>query len=123
MRLRELLAQIRDHPMVQDPHVNVVPVFDGDKCDVRVRAHDLGDESLKEKYTMPLEDDRKAEGSLAVVLSLTAFKKNFDILSESYLGRFRLEKRRGGWLGCFHSALAGPTVSPRNHCDTTTTRS
>ncbi|KAI4148769.1 MAG: hypothetical protein LQ340_004947 [Diploschistes diacapsis] len=109
--------------MVQDPHVNVVPVFDGDKCDVRVRAHDLGDESLKEKYTMPLEDDRKAEGSLAVVLSLTAFKKNFDILSESYLGRFRLEKRRGGWLGCFHSALAGPTCwrdYPRNQTGTST---
>lgn len=85
-KLREGFAQHRDHESLQDPKVNVVPIFNGNNEELRVRARATEDQSLNEKYIMPLNArDRKPEGSNAVVASIQDFKKNFNLFSESSL--------------------------------------
>jgi hypothetical protein len=86
--LRKVYAQEPTHDAVQDPHVNLVPVFDGQEKDVKIRARDLAKESDDEKshYIMSLKDDeRKATGDAAVVTSFRDFQKNFNLFSESSL--------------------------------------
>ena len=84
--LRKVFAQQPDHPAAKEP--NIVQVFAGHEQDVKVRARDVEAESDKEKdcYIMPLKDeDRKPDGSPAIVQSLRDFKTNFNIFSESSL--------------------------------------
>lgn len=40
-KLREVFAQEPEHPALADQHLNVVPVFDGQQEDVKIRARDL----------------------------------------------------------------------------------
>lgn len=84
--MRKIFAQKPKHPALTQP--SIVPVFEGSKTDLRVRARNLGQESAKEKeaYIMPLkEQDRRVNGSPAIVQSLKDFRTNFNVFSESAL--------------------------------------
>ena len=85
-RLRELFAQDRDHDALKNPKVNAIPIFDKYENLVRIKARKTDDEEPNRKFIMPLKpEDRKLDGLLAVVPSLTDFKKNFTLFSESSL--------------------------------------
>ena len=87
-QLREVYAQERSNPVLDDPYLNVLPVFTKNTPDIRARARDLAVETPeeKDKYIMALPDDkRRANGSLAVVDSLKEFRSNFSVFSESSL--------------------------------------
>ena len=86
--LRKVYAQDPTHDAVQDPNVNLVPVFDGHEKDIKIRARKLEAESEEESshYIMELDDDiRKDTGEPAVVASLKEFQHNFNLFSESSL--------------------------------------
>ncbi|OJD37529.1 ankyrin repeat protein [Diplodia corticola] len=87
-KLREVYAQEPDHPALTDRFLNVTPVFAGQESNAKIRARNLAAESEaeKEKYIMPLDSDqRKPNGSPAVVQSLKEFQTNFTVFSESSL--------------------------------------
>lgn len=87
-KLREVYAQDRRNPALDDPYLNVLPLFTEDTEHITTRARDLAAESEEEKsrYIMQLPDDkRRANGSPATVGSLTGFQKNFNVFSESSL--------------------------------------
>ncbi|KAI0478003.1 ankyrin repeat protein [Xylaria cf. heliscus] len=87
-RLREMYAQDRNNPALDDPHLNVLPLFTKDTPAIQTRARNLDDETQEqqEKYIMPLPDDkRRPSGSPAVVESLKEFRYNFNVFSESSL--------------------------------------
>ncbi|BDD60444.1 hypothetical protein MPDQ_003589 [Monascus purpureus] len=87
--LRKVFAQEPCHPALEDGLLNVVPLFDETgSADVRVRARDLESEppELKEKYIMQLKDDqRRPNGSPAVVSTIKEFQTNFNLFSETSL--------------------------------------
>ncbi|RAL04303.1 ankyrin repeat protein [Aspergillus ibericus CBS 121593] len=87
--VRRLFAQERSHPALQENHLNIVPLYDArGNADVRVRARDLASEpsTIKERYIMPLkEEDRRPNGTPAVVPRLDDFWRNFNIFSEGAL--------------------------------------
>jgi hypothetical protein len=86
--LRKVYAQEPAHDAVQNPNVNLVPVFDGYEKDIKIRARDMSTESDEEKshYIMNLKKgERKATGDAAVVTSFKDFQKNFNLFSESSL--------------------------------------
>lgn len=88
-QLRQLYAQEPDNEILKDDHLNVFPLFsDGEKADIRIRARDLDAEAQAEKdqYVMTLPDEqRRPNGSPAVVQSLKEFQHNFNVFSESSL--------------------------------------
>ncbi|KAF2643091.1 hypothetical protein P280DRAFT_243784 [Massarina eburnea CBS 473.64] len=87
-KLREVFAQEPDHPALADPHLNIVPVFAGQEKDIKIRRRDLENESEeeKERYIMGLdEEERREDGSLAVVGGLEEFRTNFSLFGESAL--------------------------------------
>lgn len=87
-RLREVYAQERNNPALDDPYINVVPLFNQDTQLITTRARDLSAESEEEKskYVMALPDDkRRPHGSPATVASVTEFQHNFNVFSESSL--------------------------------------
>ncbi|KAF6843514.1 ankyrin repeat protein [Colletotrichum musicola] len=87
-QLRSVFAQDRKNPALDDPHINLVPLFNENTKNIKTRARFLAAESQeeKERYIMALPDDkRRANGSPAVVSSLKDFRKNFNIFSESSL--------------------------------------
>ncbi|KAF2093581.1 ankyrin repeat protein [Rhizodiscina lignyota] len=85
-KAREVFAQESNHPALADHHINVVPLFGPDgSTTLKVRARNLGTESeqQQEKYIMPLKDeDRKKDGSPAIVPTLRTFRDNFNVFSE-----------------------------------------
>ncbi|KAH8176109.1 ankyrin repeats (3 copies) domain-containing protein [Sarocladium implicatum] len=84
--LRTVYAQDRQNPMLNDPHLNVVPLFTEDTKHITTRARNLAAESDEEKskYIMALPDDkRRPHGSPATVASIDEFRKNFNLFSES----------------------------------------
>lgn len=86
--LRQLYAQDRNNKTLDDPYLNVLPLFTQATQDIKTRARNLEAESPeeKEKYIMALPDDkRRAHGSPAVVQSLKEFRHNFGIFCESSL--------------------------------------
>jgi len=87
-KLREVFAQEPEHPALNDPYLNVVPVFNGHEKHVNIRARNLESETAeeKEKYVMPLRDwERRANGSPAIVHDIKDFQKNFALFCESSL--------------------------------------
>lgn len=87
-RLREVYAQDRQNPILSDPYLNVVPLFNDDTSKITTRARDLSAESEEEKsrYIMPLpEDKRRPHGSPATVADFAEFQHNFNVFSESSL--------------------------------------
>jgi ankyrin repeat protein len=86
--LRSVFAQDRNNPALNDPTINVLPLFTNDTKLITTRARDLASESQEEKdrYMMPLPDEkRRPHGSPAVVADLKEFQKNFGVFSESSL--------------------------------------
>lgn len=87
--LRKIFAQEPANPVLQDNHLNIVPLYDeAGSADVTIRARDLVSEPkhLKEKYIMPLKDDqRRPNGSPAIVSTLKEFQTNFNLFSEASL--------------------------------------
>ncbi|KAI0404447.1 ankyrin repeat protein [Xylaria palmicola] len=87
-RLREMYAQERSNPALDNPYLNVLPLFTKDTPALRTRARNLDSETQeqKDKYIMALpEDKRRKDGSPAVVESLKEFRHNFGVFSESSL--------------------------------------
>ncbi|KAI1426426.1 ankyrin repeat protein [Xylaria sp. FL1777] len=87
-KLREMYAQDRDNHVLDDPYLNVLPLFTKDTSTIQTRARNLSAETQdqKDKYIMPLPDDkRRPNGSPAVVDSLKEFRYNFGVFSESSL--------------------------------------
>ncbi|KAJ5594036.1 uncharacterized protein N7459_000244 [Penicillium hispanicum] len=89
--LRKVFAQDPSRlAAVKDNHVNVVPLYrTAGPTELGVRARDLATEAPedKEKYLLPLrEDQRKANGSPAVVPTLEEFQSNFALFTEGALG-------------------------------------
>ncbi|KAG5981462.1 hypothetical protein E4U55_002909 [Claviceps digitariae] len=87
-RLREVYAQDRKNPILNDPYLNVLPLFTDDTANITTRARDLSVESEEEKsrYIMPLpEDKRRPHGSPATVADFSEFQTNFNVFSESSL--------------------------------------
>ncbi|ORY62245.1 uncharacterized protein BCR38DRAFT_235854 [Pseudomassariella vexata] len=87
-QLREVYAQERNNPVLDDPYLNVLPLFTQSTSDIKTRARNLEAESQgeRDRYIMVLPDDkRRPDGSPAVVASLKEFRHNFNIFSESSL--------------------------------------
>ncbi|KMP01227.1 hypothetical protein CIRG_01367 [Coccidioides immitis RMSCC 2394] len=87
-KLREIFAQEPDSETIADPHVNVVPIYAGFEEQLKVKPRNLESESAREseKYLLPLHPTfRKEEGTLAAAPSLSEFKENFRLFSESSL--------------------------------------
>ncbi|KAL7787534.1 ankyrin repeat-containing domain protein [Trichoderma ceciliae] len=87
-QLRSVFAQDRQNPILNDPYLNVVPLFTDATKSITVRARDLASESEEEKsrYIMALpEDKRRPHSSPATVANVAEFQKNFSIFSESSL--------------------------------------
>jgi hypothetical protein len=87
-QLRQVYAQDRDNPILDDPYLNVLPLFTKDTPDIKTRARNLEAEhpAEKERYIMALPDDkRRANGTPAVVESLKEFRHNFNVFCESSL--------------------------------------
>ncbi|KAA8645611.1 hypothetical protein EYZ11_003498 [Aspergillus tanneri] len=85
--VRKLFAQEPSHPALKDNCIDIVPLYDSNgSSDVRIQARDIPSESpeTREKYILPLQD-RRPNGSSAVVPTLDEFKKNFTIFSEGSL--------------------------------------
>jgi Ankyrin repeats (3 copies) len=86
--IRKLYAQNPEDVLLNDPILNLVPIFAGQQSDLKIRARDFDaeDEIQKSKYIMPLKESmRKPDGSPSVVSSLKDFRHNFNIFSESSL--------------------------------------
>ncbi|RYP91396.1 hypothetical protein DL770_002441 [Monosporascus sp. CRB-9-2] len=87
-QLRELYAQDRSNPILDDPYLNVLPLFTTDAPEIKTRARDLDKETQeeKDKYILALPSDkRRASGSPAVVSTFKEFRHNFNVFSESSL--------------------------------------
>lgn len=87
-QLRTVYAQDRQNPILENPQLNVLPLFTEDTKLITTRARDLAKESEdeKSKYIMPLPDNkRRPHGSPATVASHSEFQKNFNLFSESSL--------------------------------------
>ena len=86
--LRSVYAQDRQNPILNDPYLNVVPLFTENTKLITTRARDLASESEEEKskYIMALPDDkRRPHGSPATVADMAEFQKNFNVFSETSL--------------------------------------
>lgn len=86
--LRKAYAQDPDNEALKDDYLNCLPLFTADTPDIRVRARDLEAEpqAEKDKYIMALPDEqRRLNGSPAVVQSHKDFQRNFNVFSESSL--------------------------------------
>lgn len=87
--LRKAFAQQPGHAAVQDDMGNLTPMFNTrHESEVKIRARDPDAETQGERdtYIMPLRpEERKANGSPAIVQSMQEFKTNFAIFSESSL--------------------------------------
>lgn len=87
--LRRVFAQEPDHPALKNNHLNLVPIYDDTgSTNASIRARDLESESpeLKEKYLLPLEpENRRPNGSPAVVQTVPEFQTNFSLFTEGSL--------------------------------------
>lgn len=78
-QLRSVFAQDRKNPALDDPYINLVPLFNENTKNIKTRARFLAAESQEEKdrYIMALPDDkRRPNGSPAVVSSLKVCIEN-----------------------------------------------
>lgn len=86
--LRSVYAQDRQNPILNNPHLNVLPLFTEDTKLITTRARDLETESDEDKsrYIMALPDDkRRPHGSPATVANFAEYQHNFNVFSESSL--------------------------------------
>ncbi|KAF7508658.1 hypothetical protein GJ744_009050 [Endocarpon pusillum] len=119
-KLRETFAQHRDSPVLNDHHINTVPLFAGHEQMIKVRARDLDHETHEErdKYLLPLSaGDRKLNGSSAMVGSIKEFRSNFNLFSESSLVDLDWNNIVAAGSSVFTSLL--PVGAPHNKNPTT----
>ncbi|KAA8646520.1 uncharacterized protein ATNIH1004_007953 [Aspergillus tanneri] len=87
--VRKMFAQEPDHPSISVGFLSIVPLStEHESVDLKVRACDPSPESeeVKSKHLVPLKDeDRRPNGSPAVVSSMKEFRANFDIVCENSL--------------------------------------
>lgn len=87
--LRRIFAQEPEHPVLRDNQANLVPLYDGTgSATILIRARDLSSEppELAKKYILPLKpNNRRPNGSPAVVPSLLEFQTNFSLFTEGSL--------------------------------------
>ncbi|KAK8049555.1 hypothetical protein PG994_011285 [Apiospora phragmitis] len=72
--LREIFAQDRKNPILDDPYLNVLPVFTRETSNIKTRARNLGQESASEKEN---------RGSIP-----GGFRQNLSVFSEAALADF-----------------------------------
>lgn len=87
-KLREVFAQEPQHPSLSNPHLNIVPIFAGHSSALKIRARDPSSETQadQESYIMSLSpEDRRPNGSPAIVDSVKDFQTNFALFCESSL--------------------------------------
>ena len=86
-KLRRLFVEDRDNPILADPYVGSVDVFDGPENIRTTRARVVAsEEDLSEKHVLPLPDNvRRKEGAPATVSDLAEFKRNFAVFTEGSL--------------------------------------
>ncbi|KUI66211.1 hypothetical protein VM1G_01603 [Cytospora mali] len=87
-QLRQAYAQSPSHEVLKNENLNILPLFTADTPGIQVRARDLDAEPQieKDRYIMTLPDEqRRPNGSPAVVQSLKEFRRNFNVFSESSL--------------------------------------
>lgn len=87
-RLREIYAQEPLNALLQDAQVNTVPLFAGHEHDLKISARNPASETEEERgtYVLPLNpDDRRKDGTPAIVSSIKEFKHNFNLFSEQSL--------------------------------------
>lgn len=87
-QLRQVYAQEPGNEVLRNERLNVLPLFTADTPDIQVRARDPATEPEAEKgrYIMTLPDDqRRLNGTPAVVQSHKDFRHNFNVFSESSL--------------------------------------
>ncbi|KAK5990707.1 hypothetical protein PT974_08976 [Cladobotryum mycophilum] len=109
--LRSVFAQDHQNPILNDPYINVVPLFTQDTKHITTRARNLEFESEEEKsrYIMALPDDkRRPHGSPATVGSLSEFQKNFNIFSESSLAELDWSNVVAGGSSVINTLLPVP---------------
>ena len=85
-KLREVYAQQPDHPATRQNHL--VDIFGPNNPSANIRARDVEHETqeAKDQYLLALpEEERRKDGSPAVVASLADFRTNFNLFSESAL--------------------------------------
>ncbi|KGM91729.1 uncharacterized protein PADG_12187 [Paracoccidioides brasiliensis Pb18] len=84
-KLREVFAQEPDNKILEDPHLNVLPVYNGQAERLKVKARDLLNESPAdaEKDILPLiHRALKGNGGPAIVPTFDQFMDNFRLFSE-----------------------------------------
>ncbi|ODH53226.1 hypothetical protein GX48_00422 [Paracoccidioides brasiliensis] len=84
-KLCEVFAQEPDNKILEDPHLNVLPVYNGQAERLKVKARDLLNESPAdaEKDILPLiHRALKGNGGPAIVPTFDQFMDNFRLLSE-----------------------------------------
>ncbi|CAH0056898.1 unnamed protein product, partial [Clonostachys solani] len=85
-KLREGFAQHREHPAIQDPLVNAVPIYNGHEGVPKIKVRNPDEDSEAGRYIMPLKPEaRRPHGAPAMTQSLEEFKNNFKIFSEQSL--------------------------------------
>ena len=87
-KLRQLFAQHPTEPILNDHHLNTVPLYAGHEESVQIRSRQVAKESQEQRdqYLLSLSDkDRRAHGTNAIVGSLKEFRSNFNLFSESSL--------------------------------------
>lgn len=87
--LRKLFATDKKNPVLANPHVGLVDVFNAPPSIRTIRARVVKDkEDLSAKYVMPISDDaRRKEGTPAMVADFDEFKKNWAIFTEGSLSQ------------------------------------
>jgi len=87
--LRKLFATDRQNAVLGNPHVGLVNVFDAPDAIRTTRARVVQDKAdLSAKHVMPLSlENRRKEGTPAMVFDLEEFKKNWAIFTEGSLSQ------------------------------------
>ncbi|KAF8905746.1 hypothetical protein CPB84DRAFT_1844751 [Gymnopilus junonius] len=87
--LRKIFASDRKNPVLANPRVGLVDVFDAPPSIRTIRARVVKDkEDLSVKYVMPIsEEARRKEGTPAMVADLEEFKKNWAVFTEGSLSQ------------------------------------
>ena len=89
VELRKLFATDRKNERLVSPYVGLVDVFAAPDAIRTTRARVVaGKDDLSAHYVMPIqEDDRRKEGSPAMVADLEEFRKNWAIFTEGSLSQ------------------------------------
>ncbi|KAF8905742.1 hypothetical protein CPB84DRAFT_1960271 [Gymnopilus junonius] len=117
--LRKIFASDRKNPVLANPRVGLVDVFNAPPSIRTIRARVVKDEEdLSAKYVMPIsEEARRKEGTPAMVADLEEFKKNWAVFTEGSLSQLidwnNVVAAGGSVLACLMPLDAKDKVSKR----------